>query len=650
MRVAFFSPMPPARSGIADYAAALVEPLGRLVDLEVFAGPAGSFDPAHCDVALYQVGNNPHHTLVYETALRHPGVVVLHEANLHHLVTELTIRRGDWDAYLREVEYDAGPAALARAQQVRALKAGPDYEGVAMTRRLIERCRGIIVHSTTVLEHVRATGYQGPVAKIPHGAWLAHADRWAWRERLSIEEDAPLIGIFGFLKPYKRIAESLRAFRRLQRLEPRARMILAGEPHPDFDVSALIEALGLAHSVCLLGFTPIDDFTGYMAACDIVLNLRFPTVGESSGSLLRAMGLGRPVLVSDVGAFRDLPDDVCVKVAVGSSEENEIFEYLSLFVSRPDLARALGARARAWVERECTWEHVAHRYASFLESVVSGTSWTEEAQPEPAPAPSQTAPETVLKWAPPQPPLQEYVDTHLSRLLKTLEITPPGRPEDRVLEMGSYLQITPALRSQLGYGEVRGCYYGKAGTVEHRSVTAIGGERFECDIDLFDAEKDPFPYPDGHFATVLCCELIEHLFTDPMHTLSEINRVLRNGGHVVLTTPNIASLRAVSAILQGFHPGLFPHYVKPAEDGHVDPRHNREYTPGEIHQLLADAGFEVLRLETGPFREQPRPELAWVRRLLERHWLSTDLRGDGIYAVGRKAGPVRTRYPAWLYI
>jgi hypothetical protein len=134
-----------------------------------------------------------------------------------------------------------------------------------------------------------------------------------------------------------------------------------------------------------------------------------------------------------------------------------------------------------------------------------------------------------------------------------------------------------------------------------------------------------------------------------MHLLSEVNRILRDGGHLVLTTPNIASLRAISAILQGYHPGLFPQYIKATGPGEVAPRHNREYSPREVHQLLADAGFEVVRLETGPFREQPRPELVWVRRMLERHSLPAGLRDEGIYAVGRKSGPVRNRYPEWLY-
>jgi SAM-dependent methyltransferase len=134
-----------------------------------------------------------------------------------------------------------------------------------------------------------------------------------------------------------------------------------------------------------------------------------------------------------------------------------------------------------------------------------------------------------------------------------------------------------------------------------------------------------------------------------MHLMSEVNRILRPGGHFVITTPNVAALRGISAILQGYHPGFFHAYIKPAESGEVDARHNREYTAREIYKLLENSGFEVARLETGEFRDEPHPEFGWVMHLLQRYWLETDLRGDGIYAVGRKKGPVRERYPGWLY-
>jgi glycosyltransferase involved in cell wall biosynthesis/SAM-dependent methyltransferase len=661
MHVAFFSPLPPCRSGIADYSETLIEHLKPLAEVEVFADGARPFDPSNFDIALYHLGNNPHHGFVYEAALRHPGVVAMHESNLHHLIADLTIRRNDWEAYLRACEYEGGPEALAYALRARALEVGPDYEGLRMTRRVLESARAVVVHSQFMVDEMRAAGFDGPIARIPHGAWTPKADRNAWRYRLGLDEATPLIGIFGFLKPYKRIAESLRAFRRLLRVTPAAKMILVGEPHPEFPLQSLIRTLGLSAAVRVLGFAPIDDFTGYMAACDIVLNLRYPTVGESSGSLLRALGLGKAVLVSGIGAFREFPDDVCLKVPVGAGEEDLIFEYLNLLASRPDVARALGERAARYVREECNWDRVACLYASFLKTVVEGGEWDKktedrsqesEDRSQESEVRSQKAepvhPAYVAGWAA-NPESREYVDTHLTRLVRTLEITPPGGPEDRILEMGAYLQITPALRSKLGYGCVRGCYYGPAGKIDRRSAVSAEGESFDCEIDLFNAEKDPFPYPDGHFSTVLCCELIEHLTEDPMHLMSEVNRIVKPGGHLVLSTPNIGSLRGIAAILEGYHPGIFTAYIRPRAAGEVEARHNREYTPKEIERLLLNSGFTVTLLETGPFRQTPRPEEGWVLNLLEQFELSRDLRGDDIYVVGRKTGAVCERFPDWLY-
>ena len=650
--------MPPAKSGIADYSAALLEELGKLAQVQVFSSRPSGFDPANFDVALYQIGNNAYHDFCYEAAIENPGVVVIHEANLHHLIADLTIKRGDWDAYMRAVAEEGDQEAMEYAQRVRALEVGPDYEGLPMLRRLLSRSKAAIVHSRHVEHELRAAGFEGPVAKIQHGAWIPQASRSAYRLRLGLDETTPLIGVFGFLKPYKRIAESLRAFRRLVRLDPSAKMILVGEPHPELPLESLIQSLDLASNVRLLGYQPIEEFVGYLAGCDIVLNLRFPTVGENSGTLMRALGLGKAVIVSEVGSFCELPSNICLKAPVDSSEEDHIFEYLNLLVSRPEFRRELGARARAWVEKECAWPRVARKYADFLEAITGQRVPNEELEAPETEMPVEARAESphvdvppayILSWAP-DDAAATYIQTHLTRFDKTLAVTPRGGRKDRVLEMGAYLQITPALQTRLGYGEVRGCYYGPAGQIERRVVTSSAGEKFACDVDLFDAEKDRFPYCDQYFSTVLCCELIEHLTADPMHMMAEINRILKPGGHLVLTTPNLASLRSIAAVLEGYHPGLFQAYIRPRSEGEEpEARHNREYTPREVARLLVDSGFEVTLLDSGPFREEPKPEYEWVKHLLARYELSQELRGDGIYAVGRKVRPVCDRYPAWLY-
>ena len=145
----------------------------------------------------------------------------------------------------------------------------------------------------------------------------------------------------------------------------------------------------------------------------------------------------------------------------------------------------------------------------------------------------------------------------------------------------SYLQITPALQTRLGYGEVRGCYYGPAGQVDRRTVTSRRwGSNLPATSTCSTPRRIVSLTRDGYFSTVLCCELLEHLTADPMHMMAEINRILKPGGHVLITTPNLGSLRAISGILQGYHPGLFPAYILPrAEGAEPEPRHNREYMP-----------------------------------------------------------------------
>jgi len=92
-------------------------------------------------------------------------------------------------------------------------------------------------------------------------------------------------------------------------------------------------------------------------------------------------------------------------------------------------------------------------------------------------------------------------------------------------------------------------------------------------------------------ATFLLCESKKGV------SALQIQRILKIGGHLVLTTPNIVSLRALAGILQGFHPMLFPAYIRPNADGPTDARHNREYTPREIDALLEISGFETTLID-----------------------------------------------------
>src|SRR6185503_20500993 len=126
---------------------------------------------------------------------------------------------------------------------------------------------------------------------------------------------------FGFVTQSKRIPAALAAFKRLLGQVPNAMFLVVGEDHRKCSVAPLIEELGLRERARLTGYVSEDDFFRYLKAVDVVVNLRYPTAGETSGTLIRSLGAGKPVIVSDFGQFGELPDEVCLKVTPGPEEE-----------------------------------------------------------------------------------------------------------------------------------------------------------------------------------------------------------------------------------------------------------------------------------------------------------------------------------------
>jgi SAM-dependent methyltransferase len=245
---------------------------------------------------------------------------------------------------------------------------------------------------------------------------------------------------------------------------------------------------------------------------------------------------------------------------------------------------------------------------------------------------------------------RQYLENHISRIGRTLTLVPPPHSSKRVLEMGAYMQMTPALQCVLGYKEVRGAYFGPLGRTDEKSCTVGGREVFRCFVDLFDAEKDRYPYEDGRFETVLACEIFEHMLHDPMHMLIEMHRVLEEGGTLVLTTPNVASFTAVARILEvSGHPQVFSKYAYPlGEFAETEIPHVREYTPPELREAIESAGFEVEHLFTEVIPGYNTD--LWVKEFLERNNYSSAFRGEQLYCIAKKrSGRKVVRYPHFLY-
>ena len=211
------------------------------------------------------------------------------------------------------------------------------------------------------------------------------------------------------------------------------------------------------------------------------------------------------------------------------------------------------------------------------------------------------------------------------------------------------MQITPLLQRICRYKEVRGAYYGRPGKSDRKTLSFPDGD-FACEVDLFDVEKDPFPYPDGHFDLVIAGEIIEHLLSDPMQMLLETRRVLADGGYLLVTTPNVASITSVAKTLDGHdNPQIFFLYKRPVEGEDPEVGHMREYTAHELGEAVKAAGFEVTKLFT-TFIDEFNSHLPLLRFLAENGY-DTENRGEQTWCLARKRADLPVdRYPWFLYV
>jgi len=367
MKVAYFSPLSPERTGISEYSELLLPALRRRIDVDVV--PHGRTSPSGADVCLYHVGNNPDaHGWIVEALRKRPGVVVLHDFVLHHLVAGLTLGRRDGPGYLGAMQREAGVAGRLLAHGVLDGVVPPLWEvrpeDFPLAGEVLEHAAksggGLVVHSRYVAERAVAAGYDGRLWRIPHPAW---PDPNVPAEDVAGE---PVVGCFGNINASKRIPQLLEAFAALRAAHPQAKLLLVGA-----DLDARLPD-GELQGVERVDYVDERRLWALMGACDVCVSLRAPTMGETSGSAIRALVLGKPLVVSDVGWFAELPDEAAVKVPVGEGEVPAIADALELLVRDHELRTRMADAARSLAQGEHRLDRVAEAYVAALEEAVGG--------------------------------------------------------------------------------------------------------------------------------------------------------------------------------------------------------------------------------------------------------------------------------------
>jgi glycosyltransferase involved in cell wall biosynthesis len=440
MHLAWFSPIPPVRTGIAGRSAELVAALrgrGHTIDVYVdppslsratetaraSAGHVASTETEHVysahdflwrqrrtpyDLTIYQFGNSSHHDYAWAYALHHPGLVVLHDTHLHHARAAFLLREKRVGEYRAEFRWNhpgvnADVAELAIAGFDSAL-----YYDYPMVRSLVASSRLVAVHGegarAELIERLSDPSTELPdrivSIRMGEGETLTpdreREARRTVRARYGITEDALVFGCFGGITPEKRIPQVLAAMRAILLHAPSARLLLTGAPAAHYDVAAAVAAHGLQDRVTLTGYLESDaDLTDHIAACDVSLNLRWPTAREMSGPWLRALAAGRPTVITDLLHMGDVPSldprtwtarevsvhsirsptsvlqpPVCVAIDI-LDEDHSLRLAMRRLATDAALRERLGHAAREWWEREHTVEAMVDDYERVMREAIA---------------------------------------------------------------------------------------------------------------------------------------------------------------------------------------------------------------------------------------------------------------------------------------
>jgi len=369
--IGFHSPLPPAPTGVADYSAALLDSLRRRTEVVVNGDGA--------EVNLYHLGNNHLHREIYARALARPGVVVLHDAVIHHFFLGTLDER----AYLEEFVYNYGEWTRGLAGELwraRSLSAqDPRYFDYPMLRRIAEASRAVVVHNPAAAAIVHRHAPGARVVEIPHlfvaPAPPAPGEVLRLRQRLGVPADGVLFGAFGHLRESKRLCQILRAFTRVRQAEPRAWLLVAGE-FTSTDLARAIAPDLSQPGVIRRGYLPERDFWLHAAAVDACVNLRYPGAGETSGIAIRLMGIGKPLVVTAGEEYARFPEAACVRIDTGSAEQEMLTTCLLWLARNRRAAEESGRLAAAHVQAEHDLDRVAQCYLDALCACLSTSAST----------------------------------------------------------------------------------------------------------------------------------------------------------------------------------------------------------------------------------------------------------------------------------
>jgi glycosyltransferase involved in cell wall biosynthesis len=393
LKINWFSPLPPAHSGIAYYAAQILPFLAachRVVawtDQDQVAPelsqivPVSRYRPDNppwralndADVSIYHLGNHGGmHGGIWQVSRRHPGIVVLHDLCLHDFFALVFLRTLEQpDAYLAALErwYGEEGRRAGEAFRTGGLGAESMAQRFPLTRHAVQGALGVVTHARGALEDLREQpACPAGALDFPYAATAEPRYR-GWMASRSAAPGPPYrMVVFGYLSRNRRLGAVLEALAGLAERD-RFRLDICGQLWDETCIRTEIERLGLSDLVNLFGFLPDNQVEQQLSTAHLAINLRYPSMGEASLSQMQFWDYGLPTLVTRTGWYASLPEAATAFVRP-ECEVADIQAHLRAFLADPGAFRAMGERGRQALQNHDPGKYV-DAMARFASSALA---------------------------------------------------------------------------------------------------------------------------------------------------------------------------------------------------------------------------------------------------------------------------------------
>jgi len=399
MRVAFFTPLNPVRTALADIAEGLLPYWAGQLEITVVTN--GTYQPSHAlfqagnvqeipwityeafklcagefDLIVYNLGDEPNiHGYMFDALHRYPGLVLLHDLVLHHAIAGITWAQGKLTAYIEELRYSYGQEAERLAQEVIAGRYEEIFTQYPLVERVLDSSLGVVGFNEYMCGQIRAMRPDLPVRYIPLPFYLPDGfppdfDGTALRRSLGLA-DCPVVASFGLFNSQKRLDLALRAFKRLALRHPTAIYLLVGS-YIDPELEGKLKVVGLSGKVRQTGWQPPAEFVKYMRVVDIAVHLRYPHVGGTPYTPIRLLGLGVPTIISDIEPLASFPRDAVVRITPNQpDEEAMVFAAMDYLLTHREVVQALGQNAWRYAQDAHDLPSIAKQHIEFMREVAT---------------------------------------------------------------------------------------------------------------------------------------------------------------------------------------------------------------------------------------------------------------------------------------